>query len=92
MSPSSTLWLRKKSARGINYANIGEAFDKYAKELEKHNIKLLFGSGAFGVSEPMMYVDQFDDIKDWEKAGRAGVLAFCPIDRTRTILGWDYTA
>ena len=61
-------WMKE----GINYAKIGEAFDKYAKELEKHNIKLLFWAGAFGVPEPMMYVQQFDDIKDWEKAGRAG--------------------
>ena len=75
---------------GVNYANIGEGFDKFAKELEKYNIKLIFWAGAFGAPEPMMYAQQFDDIKDWEKAGPA--LAFCPIERTRTILGWDYTA
>ena len=76
---------------GISYQNAVEAFEKYSEELAKHNCKLLFWASAFGVSESIVYVQEFDDIHDWEKAGRAGVLAFCPIDRTRTVMGWDYT-
>ena len=57
--------------------------------MEKNNIKLLFWAGAYGVQEPMMFALQFNDIKDWENAGREAYLA-CPLDRTRTIFGWNY--
>ena len=66
-----------------------EAFDEYAKVLEKNNIKLLFWAGSYGVSEPIMYTIKFNDIKDWENGGHE-LYEACPIDRTRTIFGWDY--
>ena len=77
-------WMKE----GFNWDNIKDGFDKYGKELAKHNVELLFYSTVFGVTEPWMYVQKFDDIHDWEKGGREGVLDFCPIERTRTILGW----
>ena len=64
-------------------------FDDFAKTLEKNNCKLLFWSGAYGVQEPYMYAIKFNDIKDWEKGG-SKLYRACPLDRTRTIFGWDY--
>jgi len=78
-------WLRDD----VTYENVREHFDNYEKVLEKNNIKLLFWAGSYGVSEPFMYAIKFNDIKDWENGGIEMVHA-CPIDRTRTIFGWDY--
>ncbi len=60
-------WMKE----GFNYGNLKEGFDKFAEGLAKHDVELLFYSGAFGVAEPFMYVQKFGDIHDWEKAGRA---------------------
>ncbi len=77
----------KDGFEGREKAN--KAFEKYAKVLEKNNCKLLFWAGSYGVPEPAMYTVQFNDIKDWEKAGME-LFQANPLDRTRTVFGWDY--
>jgi hypothetical protein len=79
-------WMKEQ----FDYPNIRQAFEDYEKVLEKHNMKLLFFAGAMGTSEEFMYAIQFDDIKDWENSAPE-VPQACPLTRTRTILGWDYT-
>ena len=64
-------------------------FDNFAKALEKNNCKLLFWSGAYGVPEPYMYAIQFNNIKDWENGGPELYRA-SPLNKTRTIFGWNY--
>ena len=73
----------------FKYENIRKDFDNFAKVLEKNNCKLLFWAGAYGVQEPFMYTIKFKDIKNCENAG-SEIYQACPLDRTRTLFGWDY--
>lgn len=66
-----------------------KAFKKFGEVLKKNKCNLLFWAGSFGVPEPVMYVVQFDDIKDWENAGNE-LLQAMPLTNTRTIFGWEY--
>ena len=68
-----------------------KAFEKFGKVLEKYNIKLLFWCAAYGVPEGMMYCVKLKDVKDWERLLNSGDYQHCPIDRTRTVFGLDYT-
>jgi len=65
-------------------------FAEYKKALKEHNIDLLFYAGSYGVPEPCMWAAKFKDIKDWEKASRARVGQKNPLEKTRTLYGWDY--
>ena len=68
-----------------------KAFEKFKEVLSKYDIKLLFWAGAYGASEGMMFSVKFKDVKDWERMLTAGDYRHCPLDRTRTIFGLDYT-
>ena len=65
-------------------------FAEFKKALKEHDIKLLFYAGSYGVEEPCMWAAKIKDIKDWEKVSMAGLMQTNPLDRTRTIFGWDY--
>jgi hypothetical protein len=65
-------------------------FKKFGEAIEKYDCKLLFWAGSYGVPEPAMYAIKIGDIKKWEKSGR-DIFPLVPLDRTRTIFGWDYS-
>jgi hypothetical protein len=79
----------KESIGGVEEGK--KAFEKFAEELKEHKIQLLFWAGAYGAPEGMMFSAKFDDVKDWEKMLNSGAWAHCPLDRTRTNFGLDYT-
>lgn len=70
---------------------IRKDFEEFKNSLKKYNIELLFWAGSYGVPEPCMFTVKLKDIKDWEKASREFVLMNSPLDKTRTIFGWDYS-
>jgi len=62
-----------------------KAFEKFRKAVEKHNLKLVFWGGAYGVSEGAMYVLK-GKIGDYEKleARAPEMLPLRPLSNTRT--------
>jgi len=65
-------------------------FKAYAEACKKHNLSLVMYGGPFGVPEPMMYVLK-GKTADWENALMdMSYYQALPLDRTRTILVWDY--
>jgi hypothetical protein len=69
---------------------IRKDFAEFKKALKNHDIEFLFYAGSYGVVEPCMWAAKFKDIKVWEKAVLARVMQSNPLDKTRTIYGWDY--
>jgi uncharacterized phage-like protein YoqJ len=69
---------------------IRKDFSKFKKSLKEQGIEFLFYAGSYGVEEPIMWAAKLKDIKDWEKAMMARVGQTSPLDKTRTIFGWDY--
>ena len=65
-------------------AEARKAFEKFGKAVEKHNLKLVFWGGAYGVSEGAMYVLK-GKIEDYEKLeGDLEVFPLRPLRNTRT--------
>jgi len=61
-----------------------KAFEKFGKAVEKHNLKLVFWGGAYGVSEAAMYVLK-GNIEDFEKLeGDMEMFPLLPLRNTRT--------
>ena len=61
-----------------------KTFEKFGKAVEKHNLKLVFWGGAFGVSEGAMYVLK-GKIGDYEKLqGDPEMFPLFPLRNTRT--------
>ena len=61
-----------------------KAFEKFGKAVEKHNLKLVFWGGAYGVSEGVMYVLK-GKIEDFEKfEGDPEMFPLRPLGNTRT--------
>ena len=69
---------------------IRKDFAEFKKFLKEHGIEFLFYAGSYGVVEPCMWVAKLKDIKDYEKASMAGMMQHNPLEKTRTLYGWDY--
>ena len=70
--------------------SIKATFKTFKEACKKYNLTLVFYGGPFGVPEPMMYVLK-GKVADWENALMdMNYFQAAPLDRTRTVLVWDY--
>ena len=67
-----------------------KAFKKFEKITKEKGMELLFWAGSYGVPEEAMFTVKVKDIKDWETAGMEYFQAI-PLNKTRTIFGWDFS-
>ncbi|MBN2335225.1 hypothetical protein JXL21_06660 [Candidatus Bathyarchaeota archaeon] len=70
--------------------SVKKMYAPFKEACKKHDLKLVFYGGPFGVPEPAVHVIK-GKVSDWEKAiSDPDVNGKTPLEKTRTVMVWDY--